>query len=115
MEIKCKYLSASDTPGLRILSIIYCPIRVHETQFPQQNSISVLHLEPKIETPLSKPLLSRDCFCSDHRPSTSKMSKVTVVANAAPKIDEQLQALAKTWEEEGECWHGLKYGDNGIK
>lgn len=37
------------------------------------------------------------------------MSKVTVVANAAPKIDEQLQALAKIWEEEGEWWHDPKY------
>jgi hypothetical protein len=37
------------------------------------------------------------------------MSKVTVVANSAPKIDDQLQALAKIWEEEGEWWNDPKY------
>jgi hypothetical protein len=40
------------------------------------------------------------------------MSKVTVVANSAPKIDEQLQSLAKHWEEEGKWWLKKDYTEN---
>ena len=32
------------------------------------------------------------------------MSKVTIMANLAPKIDVELEALAKMWENEEKWW-----------